>query len=170
MKRTTAQSRLCLYMAPWRADQYDTDSTTLQLDILRVSPHDEKPRNCSRNGDAGDQRIFADLKLACYCTWGYDKFTADSWDTRYSGYMIPDVADLRTMLEGPKTFGQYAVLMAHALGVKECCRPREGASGAFYTDSLWQYLPISYAQDWIDEEIQRIVRTRCPQYAPAIAA
>jgi hypothetical protein len=115
--------------------------------------------------------MFEDLEISCYIHWRNNEFHADDWNTRYHGYMwierheeaeqmakaLKLVEKIRTAFPlQPKTFGQYVVLMAAGLGVKECCRERDGRAGTFYSDHEWQFLPLSYIQGWLDEEIDKL--------------
>jgi len=108
--------------------------------------------------------------MSCYMTWRNGEFSANMFETRYHGYMYVDTPAAETMLKGlrkaskiqsafpltPTTFGQYVALMAAGFGVKEVCRETANGHTGFYSDSAWQYLPISYIQVLIDEEIARV--------------
>lgn len=164
--------RLVLYFQPWKPQQYDTHDSTYSLSILRVDPRDDKPRNCSRTGawDAPGTEMFDDLAISCLLQWSNGKFSADCFDVTYRGYMVLSLMDLEVMRKGlkriekiraafpcrPQTFGQFAQMLCMGLGVKEICRETRANHTGFYTDNEYQYLPISYAQGFIDEEIERV--------------
>lgn len=183
-KQTKPAPRLVVLFNPWTRGEHDYgDSTNYRFHILHVDPKDEKPRNCSRSGawEAPGTEIFDDLELSVYISWFNGQFSANSFSVRYHGYMFVDMADAENMLKGlkkaskvwkafpiqPQSFGQFVVLMAGGFGVKECCRVRHDGHTGMYTDSEWQYLPLSYIQHWIDEEIDKLRKSFCPQATEA---
>jgi len=170
-----AAPRLVVYLSKWKPEQYDTDSSCYRIHILYVE-EDGKPRNCSRSGEyhAPGTGMFEDFEMSCHMTWRDGQFTASSFETRYHGYMYVELKDAEVMLKTlkraakisdafpvrPQTFGQYVALMASGFGVKECCKESHESNTGFYTDSEWLYLPLHYAQGWIDEEIESIRKAR----------
>ena len=168
--------RFAVYFTEHKAEQYDSDSSNYRIHILHIQDedHDKGPRNCSRGSEYRYPGIgvFEDLEISCYMTWRDGQFSADMWETRYHGYVDMDAAE--TMLKGlrkaskiqqsfplrPTTFGQYVALMAAGFGVKEVCRETANGRTGFYSDSAWQYLPLSSIQGLIDDEIARVRKTK----------
>jgi len=173
-----ASPRLAVYFTQHKAEQYDSDSSNYRLHILHIQDEqgDKGPRNCSRGSEYRypGTAIFEDLEMSCYMTWRNGEFSADMWETRYHGYMYVDANAAETMLKGlrkvekiraafpltPTTFGQYVALMCAGFGVKELCRETANGRTGFYSDSAWQYLPISYIQGFVDEEIARVRKSK----------
>lgn len=172
MKPKPKAPRLALYFQPWKPQQYDTCSSTYNLTILRIDPKDEKPRNCSRTcaWDAPETEMFDDLTISCLLQWNKGEFSADCFSVDYRGYMILNLVDLEIMRKGlkrvhkicsnfpcyPQTFGQFVQMLCLGLGVKEVCQEIRTSNTGLYVDNEYRYLPISYAQELVDAEIERI--------------
>lgn len=174
MKEQKKAPRLVLYFRPWEPSTYDTEATHYRLSILMVEEGRDTPSNISRTSHEYKYPgigVLEDLQIECYLSWYNGQFQAGSFSVLYHGSLyLERIEEAEQMVRGlkraekirkafpvqPQTFGQYAVLMASGFDVKECCRERDQRSGSFYTDHDWQYLPLSYAQEWIDAEIARI--------------
>ncbi len=172
-EKTSKPRFAVLIDAPKLDTSYNSMGSIWELEIVRIDPGKEEPRNCARdNWDRPEERIFDDMKIRCYVSWYDGKFTAQPSGVEYRNVYSVDMNCVKILSDGlkrvgkivesfpcqPETFGQYVCLVASGLGVKEMIRksPHESRQcGSMYSDYQWQTLPLTSAQRVIDDLLDK---------------
>ncbi len=167
----TPKTRLAVMIdAPKLDTTYGASGGFWELSIVRVDSANGSPLNCDRDSwERPEERIFEDMAIRCYVSWFDGKFAAQQFNVEYKGVYSVDLNCVKILSAGlqraskiiesfpvrPESFGQFACLLAAGLGVKEMIRKSphytERQRGSLYSDYQWQILPVSSAQNVIDE-------------------
>jgi hypothetical protein len=181
---TSGKPRLAVLVSPVKYDRYG-ESTGWDLEIVKIDPSDQKPRNCSRDSvvDRDGTEMFEDFKLRTHISWYGGKWNEPTWgEFEYRNVYSLDMRSIDVLSAGlkkcakvektfpirPVTFAQYVILMAKGLGVTHCVKRQDCTRDTgCYTDSGWSVRTIDSVTSMIEYELDKFRATVCPKEVAA---